>query len=116
MVRFDFEFEPGGDGNYCLLPVCQLNGYWLAWTWGTCDQDPSVSTAHVEVEKSVQVFQMIDDIQLPLALAIGGPPVYSATHQVVDQTNQGGGASQSGFSFNGIPAFGVDLLARISHT
>lgn len=108
-VQFDFDLEPGGDGEYCIAPVCQLSGHWLTWTWGTCSNVAAGSEAHVSVEKTVQVVQGFDDFEFPLVLAVGGPPVYSASHQVVDHIELEGGDSQSGFSFNGVPAFGVNL-------
>lgn len=108
-VQFDFDLEPGGSNDYCIQPVCQLSGHWLTWTWGTCTDTAAGSAAYVSVEKTVQVIQGFDDFEFPLALAVGGPPVYSTSHQVVDHTEMEGGDTQSGFSFNGVPTFGIYL-------
>ncbi len=108
-VEFAFDVNPGSDGEYCIVPVCQLSGYWLAWSWGNCEVSADESQAEVYVEKSIEVVQPFNDIKFALALSAGGVPIHAHEEIVLDRTEAGGSAVQAGVSFNGFPALRVHL-------
>ncbi|MEM9385357.1 MAG: hypothetical protein AAGA68_09880 [Pseudomonadota bacterium] len=69
-ISFAFGFDPGLEGEYCIVPVCQLSGYRLAWTWGNCEVSADELAVELCVEKRIEVKQPFDDIGVALALSL----------------------------------------------
>ena len=49
-----FTFTPFSTGLYCIRPVVQLSGHYLAWTWGGCEQEPGRAAVEVRVTTTVE--------------------------------------------------------------
>lgn len=56
---YKFAFTPATDDSYCIRPMVFMNGWWLLWTWGTCDGTPEgLGSGTVRVKLKVRVDQL----------------------------------------------------------
>ena len=111
-----FTFTPSSTGSYCIRPVVQLNGHYLAWTWGSCELE-APSRACADVELTVTVEQPAAGL------------VRTRTVNVVDECVSfpvGDNALQSGFAYdssvqggtgiNAVLISGEDVTVRVTNT
>lgn len=108
-------FLPVSTGVYCIRPVVQLNGHYLAWTWGGCEQEPGRACVRVRLEVEVE--------------QPAGEVLHSQSFVVVNECASipGGDSSlQSGFAYdsafqqgtgvNAILMGGEEVTVRVSCT
>jgi hypothetical protein len=60
---FRFAFTPSTSGTYCIRPVVSMNGWWLLWTWGTCNPQQASGSGMLYVKLRVRVSQLATTVK-----------------------------------------------------
>ncbi|NES24991.1 MAG: hypothetical protein F6K41_40300 [Symploca sp. SIO3E6] len=111
-----FTFTPSSTSLYCIRPVVQLNGHYLAWTWGGCEQEEP-GRASVQVRLAVTVEQPGANLVRTQEQTVVNE---SASFPIGDSTLQSGfaydSALQGGTGINAVLISGEEVTVRITCT
>lgn len=72
-TRFTFSFTPENDGTYCILPVVQLNGYWMLYLSYGCEDIDHLPVFELIARVRVRVEQLSALVQTHTHYVLDGP-------------------------------------------
>lgn len=85
---FKFAFMPVTGWTYCVRPVVQMNGHWLAWTWGTCGGTAeSVGSGAVRITLKVHAGQLFEYYR-------------TIEHHIINETLSAGSDNHTGWYYD----------------
>jgi len=110
-----FTFVPYSTGLYCIRPVVQLNGHYLAWTWGSCEQEPGRACVQVRVVVTVEqpVANLVRTQNLTVVNECASFPAGNSTLQSGFAYDS---ALQGGTGINAVLISGEEVTVRVTCT
>jgi len=104
-VWFDFTFNPGATGYYCIRPLVYANGLWslFAWNTGGCGGPSSAGSGAAQAVLRVSVGQDMHEVSRGPDLDIIDPPIVGSAPQ----------HEESSFTYDSEVTGGASLVAPL---